>query len=73
MSTNKVYGDGPNAIKLKELEWIECDDPKYANAPRNFPLIKANILFGASKVAADVMVQEYGQYFGMELVAEEVA
>jgi CDP-paratose 2-epimerase len=68
MSTNKVYGDGPNLIKLKELEsrW-EYDDPKFANGiPETFPIDQCkHSLFGASKVAADVMVQEYGRYFGM--------
>src|SRR5205814_272596 len=65
---NKVYGDRPNTIKLKELEtrW-EYDDTKYANGiAENFPIDQSkHSLFGASKVAADVMVQEYGRYFGM--------
>ena len=68
MSTNKVYGDGPNSIKLKELEsrW-EYDDPEFANGiPEIFSIDQCkHSLFGASKVAADVMVQEYGRYFGM--------
>ena len=68
MSTNKVYGDGPNSIKLKELEsrW-EYDDPKFASGiPETFSIDQCkHSLFGASKVAADVMVQEYGRYFGM--------
>ncbi len=68
MSTNKVYGDGPNSIKLKELEsrW-EYDDPKFVNGiPETFSIDQCkHSLFGASKVAADVMVQEYGRYFGM--------
>jgi CDP-paratose 2-epimerase len=68
MSTNKVYGDGPNRIKLVELErrW-EYDDTVYANGiPETFPIDHSmHSLFGASKVAADVMVQEYGRYFGM--------
>jgi CDP-paratose 2-epimerase len=68
MSTNKVYGDGPNLIKLKELEsrW-EYDDPKFASGiPETFSIDQCkHSLFGASKVAADVMVQEYGRYFGM--------
>ena len=63
MSTNKVYGDGPNLIKLKELEsrW-EYDDPKFASGiPETFSIDQCkHSLFGASKVAADVMVQEYG-------------
>jgi CDP-paratose 2-epimerase len=68
MSTNKVYGDGPNSIKLKELEsrW-EYEDPKFASGiPETFSIDQCkHSLFGASKVAADVMVQEYGRYFGM--------
>lgn len=68
MSTNKVYGDAPNEIKLQELEtrW-EYDDPKYANGIDESMRIDSSkhSIFGASKVAADVMVQEYGRYFGM--------
>ena len=68
MSTNKVYGDGPNSIKLKELEsrW-EYDEPDFAKGiPETFSIDQCkHSLFGASKVAADVMVQEYGRYFGM--------
>lgn len=68
MSTNKVYGDLPNDIRLKELEtrW-EYDDPEYENGiPETFSIDQSkHSLFGASKVAADVLVQEYGRYFGM--------
>jgi CDP-paratose 2-epimerase len=68
MSTNKVYGDGPNNIKLKELDtrW-DYNDPEYKNGiPETFSIDQCkHSLFGASKVAADVMVQEYGRYFGM--------
>jgi CDP-paratose 2-epimerase len=68
MSTNKVYGDGPNAIKMKEMDsrW-EYDDPKYINGiAEDFSIDQCkHSLFGASKVAADVMVQEYGRYFNM--------
>lgn len=68
MSTNKVYGDRPNRIPLKELEtrW-DFDDPEYAEGiPESFSIDQSkHSLFGASKVAADVMVQEYGRYFGM--------
>ena len=68
MSTNKVYGDAPNRIRMKELEtrW-EYDDPQYVRGiPEGFPIDQStHSLFGASKVAADVMVQEYGRYFGM--------
>lgn len=68
MSTNKVYGDLPNTIRLKELgtRW-DYDDPQYANGiPETFSIDQSkHSLFGASKVAADVMVQEYGRYFNM--------
>ena len=68
MSTNKVYGDGPNSVPLKELEtrW-DYADPAYENGiSESFPIDQCkHSLFGASKVAADVMVQEYGRYFGM--------
>jgi CDP-paratose 2-epimerase len=68
MSTNKVYGDRPNTIPLRELEtrW-EYDDPGFHNGiPETFPIDQSvHSLFGASKVAADVLVQEYGRYFGM--------
>lgn len=68
MSTNKVYGDAPNRIALKELEtrW-DYADSSYANGiPENFTIDQSkHSLFGASKVAADIMVQEYGRYFNM--------
>ncbi len=65
MSTNKVYGDAPNAIGLIEepTRW-EYADPAYANGiPETFTIDQSkHSLFGASKVAADVaMVQEYGR------------
>ena len=68
MSTNKVYGDGPNSISLKELDtrW-DYADPAYENGiSESFSIDQCkHSVFGASKVAADVMVQEYGRYFGM--------
>jgi CDP-paratose 2-epimerase len=68
MSTNKVYGDGPNSIEIKELDtrW-EYSDAAYVNGiPETFSIDQCkHSLFGASKVAADIMVQEYGRYFGM--------
>ena len=68
MSTNKVYGDRPNQIALKELEtrW-DYADPAFENGiPESFSIDQSkHSLFGASKVAADVMVQEYGRYFNM--------
>ena len=69
MSTNKVYGDRPNTIPLKELEtrW-DYDDPDHYNGiSEDFSIDQSkHSLFGASKVAADVTVQEYGRYFGMK-------
>jgi len=68
MSTNKVYGDAPNEIPLTEAatRW-DYADPKYANGiPESLRIDRSkHSVFGASKVAADVMVQEYGRYFGM--------
>ncbi|MBT0663714.1 NAD-dependent epimerase/dehydratase family protein [Geobacter pelophilus] len=68
MSTNKVYGDLPNSIPLAELEtrW-DFADPTYANGiAESFSIDQStHSLFGASKVAADIMVQEYGRYFDM--------
>lgn len=72
MSTNKVYGDRPNTIRLKELEkrW-DYDDPVYANGiTEEFSIDQSkHSLFGASKVASDILVQEYGRYFGMKCCA----
>ncbi|RFZ85793.1 NAD-dependent epimerase/dehydratase family protein [Mucilaginibacter terrenus] len=68
MSTNKVYGDRPNSIELieKETRW-DYADPAFANGiTEDFPIDQSkHSIFGASKVAADVMVQEYGRYFGI--------
>ena len=69
MSTNKVYGDSPNKIDLVERETrFDYADPAYANGIReDQPIDHAkHSIFGASKVAADVMVQEYGRYFGLK-------
>jgi len=68
MSTNKVYGDRPNTIRLKEHSSRWCyDDQDYADGiSETFPIDQSkHSLFGASKVAADIMVQEYGRYFGL--------
>ncbi len=69
MSTNKVYGDGPNFIPLKELEtrW-DYADPHYEHGiAEDFSIDRClHSLFGASKVAGDVLAQEYGKYFGMK-------
>jgi CDP-paratose 2-epimerase len=68
MSTNKVYGDSPNKIKLKEFatRW-DYDDPLYEHGiAEDFSIDQSkHSLFGASKVAADIAVQEYGRYFGI--------
>jgi CDP-paratose 2-epimerase len=68
MSTNKVYGDKPNSIPLTEFanRW-DYADPAYRDGiAEDFPIDQStHSLFGASKVAGDVMVQEYGRYFGM--------
>lgn len=68
LSTNKVYGDRPNSIKLQELQsrW-DYEGPEYQNGiPESFPIDQSlHSLFGASKVAADILVQEYGRYFSM--------
>jgi CDP-paratose 2-epimerase len=72
MSTNKVYGDRPNFIALEEREtrW-DYADPEYVNGIKEtFSIDQSkHSLFGASKVAADVMVQEYGRYFNMPTCA----
>jgi len=68
MSTNKVYGDAPNRIALKELatRW-DYEDPAYEHGiAETFSIDQSkHSIFGASKVAADVMVQEYGRYFSL--------
>lgn len=68
MSTNKVYGDAPNNLKLveKETRWDYADIEFYNGIKENFTIDQSkHSLFGASKVAADIMVQEYGRYFNM--------
>lgn len=69
-STNKVYGDNPNNLPLVELEtrWeIDQNHPYYKNGIDEAMSIdqSKHSVFGASKVAADIMVQEYGKYFNM--------
>jgi len=72
-STNKVYGDTPNRLPLEDLE-------KRLELPESHPYYKGidtsmsidastHSLFGVSKAAADLLVQEYGRYFGMPTVA----
>ena len=68
MSTNKVYGDAPNRLNFIELDsrW-EYEDSEYRSGiPESFTIDQSkHSLFGASKVAADILVQEYGRYFNM--------
>ncbi len=69
-STNKVYGDNPNSLPLVELEtrWEVAKDHPYfeSGIDENMSIDHTkHSLFGASKVAADVLVQEYGRYFGL--------
>jgi CDP-paratose 2-epimerase len=71
MSTNKVYGDRPNEIKLKELNTrYDYDDVNFNNGISEMLSIdhSTHSLFGASKVAADILVQEYGRYFKIPTV-----
>jgi CDP-paratose 2-epimerase len=68
MSTNKVYGDGPNRIPLRELatRWDYFDEVYQFGIPETFSIDQSkHSLFGASKLASDVLVQEYGRYFKM--------
>jgi CDP-paratose 2-epimerase len=68
MSTNKVYGDRPNTLELIELPTrYDYSNPEYKNGiNESFSIDQSkHSIFGASKVAADVMVQEYGRYFGI--------
>jgi CDP-paratose 2-epimerase len=70
-STNKVYGDTPNYLPLIELEKRWEVDPSHPFAEHGIDETMSidrskHSLFGVSKVAADVLVQEYGKYFGMK-------
>ena len=72
-STNKVYGDTPNRLPLVEQEtrWELPEDHPYGRHGIDESMSidqTMHSLFGASKVAADVLVQEYGRYFGMKTV-----
>lgn len=72
MSTNKVYGDAPNNLSLVELDtrWDYADDEYLDGIKESFTIDQSkHSLFGASKVAADIMVQEYGRYFSMPTCA----
>ncbi len=70
-STNKVYGDAPNRLPLEELEkrWEISPDHEYYEhgIPESMSIdASKHSLFGVSKAAADLMVQEYGRYFGIK-------
>jgi CDP-paratose 2-epimerase len=69
MSTNKVYGDAPNELPLKELDrrWDYARPEDYQGVTEAMRIDRSkHSIFGASKVAADVVTQEYGRYFGMK-------
>lgn len=71
MSTNKVYGDAPNEKPLVELptRWDYASPDDYNGIDETCRVdMTLHSLFGASKLAADIMVQEYGRYFGMPTV-----
>ena len=70
ISTNKVYGDAPNELPLKELEtrWEYARPEDYDGINENCRIDRTlHSLFGASKAAADLVAQEYGRYFGMKV------
>jgi CDP-paratose 2-epimerase len=72
MSTNKVYGDRPNNLALVESEtrWDFADPEFHHGIPETFSIDQSlHSLFGASKLASDVLVQEYGRYFKMPTCA----
>lgn len=68
VSTNKVYGDGPNNLEISESKLrYDFSSEKYLNGiDENFSIDQnLHSLFGASKASADLIAQEYGRYFGM--------
>jgi CDP-paratose 2-epimerase len=70
VSTNKVYGDAPNKLDLVELETrYDYADEKYRDGiAEDFSIDQSlHSLFGASKLAGDIVAQEYGRYFGMKV------
>lgn len=72
LSTNKVYGDAPNRLNLVEQEtrWDYGDVEYYDGITETFTIDQSkHSLFGASKVAADILVQEFGRYFDMPTCA----
>lgn len=71
-STNKVYGDRPNTLPLQEFKTrydLKASNPFYKGIDESMSIDRSmHSLFGASKLAADIMVQEYGRYFGLKTV-----
>ena len=70
LSTNKVYGDAPNELPLKELDtrWEYARPEDYNGISENCRIDRTlHSLFGASKASADLMAQEYGRYYGMKV------
>jgi CDP-paratose 2-epimerase len=70
LSTNKVYGDAPNEVPLKELEkrWEYARPEDFNGIDESCRIDRStHSLFGASKASADLMAQEYGRYFGMKV------
>ena len=70
LSTNKVYGDAPNEVPLKELEtrYDYARPEDYDGIAETCRIDRTlHSLFGASKAAADLVAQEYGLYFGMKV------
>ena len=72
MSTNKVYGDNPNKLKIyeKKTRWeLKKDDKNFRGIKENFSLDNAtHSFFGVSKTYADLIVQEYGKNVGLKTV-----
>ena len=71
LSTNKVYGDHPNSLRLVEhaTRWDYADEADRSGIDETMPIDGAlHSLFGVSKASADLLVQEYGRYFGMPTV-----
>jgi len=69
MSSNKVYGDKPNTLNFRELDkrYVFADEEYSAGIAEDFPIDQScHSLFGASKLSADILTQEYGRYFGMQ-------
>ena len=72
MSTNKVYGDTPNYLAINEFSSrydLKSSDKLYKGINENMSIDNCvHSLFGASKLSADLLVQEYGKNFGLNTV-----